>query len=557
MKIDNQTKQVELPFKVNKEVVSHLSLGLYRNFARAIKELISNSYDAGATEVKIKLDLDRGEIIVRDNGRGMSLEDIEKKFLTIGYVTQPSDKLDELGRKRIGTFGIGCLSVFPYCNTVHVITKKMDSDDLIELTIETQRFFTGTPSDIEKEKAKCTVHKSDLAKKDGETIISLKGIKQHLIKELRQKSGSGWSSIDKFSGFEKFKWTISQYSPIQFSPEQRILRSFFADAERVPMRLWLDGKELFRNVPENIEILDKGEEKFGNVHLKYVITTAKKPVEPEEARGLQVRLRDVAVGLPTDFEVSKLTGKVPGKLNYISGEVCVLDGLDSFLMIDRDSFSYTQEVSEMQDFFRKKLTKWSDVQEKWAVQDKDIYQALMPLKDSEPLIEELKKANILHFSKERLRLSKEPMVKKSRERITSTLETIKKALTDKTQFKIISRKEEPKDKQQPVEVKPKEKSIVIYDNHPEFVESIEIDDKKFSVTYDDWDYKKSHYSICKLDSSGKKVAFNSSHPLFKSKISEDVIKKIALGFLLIAKDRKDEEKLLSELNHLIETVFKG
>lgn len=557
MKIDSQTKQVELPFKVNKEVVSHLSLGLYRNFARAIKELISNSYDAGATEVKIKLDLEKGEIIVRDNGRGMNLEDIEKKFLTIGYVTQPSDKLDELGRKRIGTFGIGCLSVFPYCNTVHVITKKRESDDLIELTIETQRFFTGTPSDIEKEKAKCTIHKSDLSKKDGETIISLKGIKQHLIKELRQKSGSGWASIAKYSGFEKFKWTVSQYSPIQFSPEQKELRQFFNDSKRVPMRLWLDGKELFRNVPENMEILDKGEEKFGNVHLKYVITTSKKPVEPEEARGLQVRLRDVAVGLPTDFEVTKLTGKVPGKLNYISGEVCVLDGLDSFLMIDRDSFSYTQEVSEMQDFFRKKLTKWNDVQEKWAIQDKDIYQALMPLKDAEPIIDELKKANILHFSKERLRLSKEPMVKKSKEKLASTMETIKKALSDKTRFKIISKKEETKDKQQPVKVNHKEKSIVIYENHPEFTETIEIEGKKFAMAYDEWDYKKNNYSICKLDSSGKKATFNASHPLFKSKISEEVIKKIALGFLLIARGRKDEEKLLGELNHLLETVFKG
>lgn len=557
MKKGSQIKTLELPFKVNKEVVSHLSLGLYRNFARATKELISNSYDAGATEVKIKLDLNKEEIIVRDNGCGMSLDDIRDKFLTIGFVTPPLDKVDELGRKRIGTFGIGCLSVFPYCNTVHVITKKRDSDDLIELTIDTRPFFTGVPSDIEREKAKCTIHKSDLPKKEGETIISLKGIKPHLIKELRQKDGPGWSSINKFSGFEKFRWTLSQYAPIQFSPEHKELRDFFNDAKRVSMRLWLDGAELFRNVPENMEILDKGEENFGDVRVKYIITTSKKPVEPKEARGLQVRLRDIAVGLPTDFEVTKFTGKVPGKLNYLSGEVCILEGLDSALMIDRDSFSYTQEVAEMQEFFSKKLIKWNDAQEKWALQDKDIYEALMSLKDAEPIINELKKVNIIHFSKERLRFPKGLIVKRAKKKLISPVEAIKKALSGKTEFKIISKKQERKDKQPPLEVKPKEKSIVIYEDHPEFTETIEIKNKKFVVVYDKWDFKKTHYSICKLDKAETKVTFNSSHPLFKSKISEGVIKKIALGFLLIVKDSKDEERLLSELNHLLEDVFKG
>lgn len=552
------TKQtMELPFTVNKEVVSHLSLGLYRNFARAVKELVSNSYDAGATEVKIKLNLDKGEILVRDNGRGMNLDDIKDQFLTIGFVTPPSGRVDELGRKRIGTFGIGCLSVFPYCNAVHVITKKRDNNDLIELTIDTQRFFRGVPSDMQKEKAKCVIHKSDLPKKQGETIISLRGIKTHLIKELRQKSGSGWSSIDKFSGFEKFKWTLSQYAPIEFSPKHNELHNFFSNPKRIPMRLWLDGVELFRNVPENIEILDKGEKRFGKVLVKYVIITSKKPVKPEEARGLQIRLKDVAVGLPTDFEVTKFTGKVSGKLNYLTGEVLILDGLDSALMIDRDSFSYTQEVAEMQEFFRKKLIKWNDVQEKWAKQDKNIYEVLMPLKDSEPIINKLKKANIIHFSKERLRFPKERIFRKTKDKITSPVDVIKKTLSKKTDFKIISKRREPKGKQPPLEVKFKEKSIVIYENHPEFKETIEIENRKFEVDYDKWDFKKTHYSICRLDKSERKVTYNSSHPLFKSKISEELIKKIALGFLLIVKGKKDVGKLLDKLDKLLTNVFEG
>lgn len=72
-------KTEKLHFKVTKEIVNHLSKGLYRNFGRAIKELISNSYDAQATKVKIRLDLENSRIVVKDNGEGMNLkEEIEK-----------------------------------------------------------------------------------------------------------------------------------------------------------------------------------------------------------------------------------------------------------------------------------------------------------------------------------------------------------------------------------------------------------------------------------------------------------------------------------------------
>jgi len=559
MKTDIQIrKEGTLPIKVSKEVVSHLSLGLYRNFARAVKELISNSYDAGATEVKIKLDLDKAKIIVRDNGRGMDINELRDKFLTIGYPTPLTEKVDELGRKRIGTFGIGCLSVFPYCDRLQVITKKRDKTEIIEVNIDAKQFFKkGTFFFIEEAKVPYKIYLSDLPKEKGETIIVLEGIKPHIAKELEQKESRGKSSIDKFGGFQKFKWTLSQYCSIQFPPHRKDLKEFFEDVKRVPIRLWLDGEELFRNVPEDSIILEKGEETFGGVSIKYVIMSSMKPIEPEEARGLQIRLRDVAVGLPKDFDVVKLTGKVLGKLNYICGEVHFLKGLDSALMIDRDSFSYTQEVADIYELFRKKLTKWNDALERWAREDKDIYECLMDVEGSDKVVEELKSAGIIHFSKERLRVSKAPIAKKKRISISSTLEKVGKVLSEKKDYRIVRKRGKISKRKPPIKVIPKEKSIIVYEDHPSFVETIQVSGRKFHVDYGKWNPDETPYSICKLHDAQNKVVFNTSNPLFKSKLSDEIIKRLSLGILLILRDRKDREKLLSQLNRLLEETFVG
>ncbi len=549
-----QIREGTLPIKISSTVVRHLSRGLYRNFGRAVKELISNSYDGKATEVKIKLDLDSGRIIVRDNGQGMDLDYLREKFLNIGYSTPLTEKTDELGRKRVGTFGIGCVSVFPYCKKLQVITKKRGKKEVIELNINTEQFFKeGVFFPIEKAKVPYKIYPSDLAEGKGETIIVLEKIRPHIVKELRQKKLQGKSSIDKFGGFQKFKWTIYQYTPITFPPDRKDLRDFFGSFG-TPMRLWLDGEELFRNVPENAKILEKGEEQFDGVSLKYVIMTTMKPIEPEEARGAQIRLRNVAIGLPRDFDVTKLTGKVLGKLNYICSEIHILKGLDSALMVDRDSFSYTQEIANIYDFFQKKLIKWNDTLEKWASRDKDIYESLMRLKAPESVVEELKKAGIVRFSKERLRLPKAPMVKRKGISILPLSERIDKVLSEKTDFEIVHKKGKIQKRKPPIKVISKKKSIIVYDDHPLFVETIKVGEKEFRVDYDKWDPNKTPYSICRLG-DGKKVIFNTSHPLFKSKLSDGIIKQLSLRIVLILKKEKNKENLLNQLNTLLEEIF--
>ena len=137
------------------------------------------------------------------------------------------------------------------------------------------------------------------------------------------------------------------------------------------------------------------------------------PVKPKESKGLQIRLREVAIGFPTDFDIIKATGKVPGRLQYLCGEVHIERGLSSALMIDRDNFSFTEEISEIHEFFRKKLNYWNDTIDKWAQKDKDVYKAFADIPHSEKIIEDLLKAGILHLPKERLRLSKKKSITKA------------------------------------------------------------------------------------------------------------------------------------------------
>jgi hypothetical protein len=555
-----QIETGKLSMTVASDVVRYFSIGLYQNFARAVKELISNGYDAKATEVRIRVDLLSGRIIVRDNGAGMDLKDLKEKFLAIGAPTPLTEDIDELGRKRIGTFGIGSVAVFPYCEKVTVLTKKRNSDRSIQLDIDSSCFFEGGTFQLgvdEQAEFPYTVTTSDLPFEHGETIIILEQIKPHILNELKETKKPKGSSIDELSGYEKFKWTLSQYCPLLYPPGYEEMAKFFEYKNRVPLRVWLDGEEIFRNVPENSKILEKGEKQFGNIKTKYVIMSPYGPVRPEEAKGLQIRLRDVAIGLPSDFEIVKLTGKVPGKLNYLCGEIHVLEGLSNALMIDRDSFSFTKEVADLQAFFRKKLAEWNQVLETRSLQDKEIYEGLLFTQDGERVLAELKNADIIKFPRERLRISKRAISRSKRRRreSPSPVSRMRDILSEEKGISVKTKKmADLEAKRPPIEISEDKKNITIYENHPAFTEKVAVLGKEFSVDYSNWSIRETP-SICKLDDG--KAIFNLSHPLFNSGLSERVVKELSLGLLLTLKDEPDSTKLITRIEKLLTEVFIG
>jgi len=63
----------QIPLKVTSGILLHIGAGIYNSVAGAIKELVSNSFDADATRVVISTGYPRFEQIrVVDNGLGMT-----------------------------------------------------------------------------------------------------------------------------------------------------------------------------------------------------------------------------------------------------------------------------------------------------------------------------------------------------------------------------------------------------------------------------------------------------------------------------------------------------
>lgn len=543
------------PIKVNQQVVKHLSLGLYQNFALAIKELISNSYDANATEVKLKLDIKNGKITLRDNGRGMDESEFKNHYLQIGFYKEPSKKPNELGRMRIGTFGIGFLAPLPYCKILRVISKKKGQSFALEAEIRAEDFFTKGNWEInEKYQVEYKIYESDLPLEEGETIIVLENIKEQIYNELSRETRVR-RNIEG-SGYEKFKWTLSQYCPIEFPPESKELISFFEVKGRAPMKLWLDGVQLYRNVPEKVQILEKEQKKFGDIEVKYAIMTPYVPVQPEEMRGLQLRLKDVAIGFPRDFDVTKL-GRVLGKLNMLCGEVHIIKGLDDSLLVNRDSFIFTEDVAKISEYFRARLTYWNDKLYSWADEDKELYLALGELREDNRIMSELGKSDLLHFSKERLRLSEGSLQKSRGGTVENSVDRVVKVLEKKVgnSAKVVRKSGAVSSKVPAIKLEKASNTITVYEDHPAFLELIQLDGEEFKVQYDEWNPSNTVFSICKLTKDGKTVIFNKAHPLFKGRVNEKIVKQFALGIVVILKDAKSNEMLIKRFNSLLENTF--
>jgi len=142
----NDGKIVRTRLRSSERVIARVTDGIYRAPASALREVISNAWDADATKVTIHTDAPRFErLFVRDNGIGMSYDTLSWLLHSIGGSAKRTRQGQRMGiadpvnadrspsgRLLIGKIGIGLFSVSQLSQHFRIITKVKGNDFRLE-----------------------------------------------------------------------------------------------------------------------------------------------------------------------------------------------------------------------------------------------------------------------------------------------------------------------------------------------------------------------------------------------------------------------------------------
>ena len=108
----------------------------------ALFELVKNAYDANATKViitfnDIRVRKENSSITIQDNGIGMSITDIENKWMVIGTSSKRTQLYSPkpFNRRYIGEKGIGRFAVDKLGQYVRIKTKQTKDEQQLVVTI--------------------------------------------------------------------------------------------------------------------------------------------------------------------------------------------------------------------------------------------------------------------------------------------------------------------------------------------------------------------------------------------------------------------------------------
>jgi len=364
-----QKKVKEYPSETAVQLVSHLSEGAYTTFAKALKELIINAFDADAAKVRIDFNKDYSTLTVLDDGEGLSPERFKTEFIRIaGSKRRLQCRKRKFNRPIIGRFGIGFLSVARLCKTVIIYSKERNKDFGIvrEIPFEHlfnkknqlknlhgQYYFYSLPDfKDDKNKSYTKIVLNELHPDIQEDLISNKSFKGE------------WNNIDELSGINRFKWELGILLPVKYIknfPVYKTEKNFIKRAEKeldaFKFKVFINGEEILKpiclrshyskeakweystkEVPlERFDVIPIISPLGSKFKFYGYIYNQSKQIQPSSLRGILLRINHIGIkGYSKSlFEFTKNIGPI---LSAISGEIFLDSTFEEILTLDKDDF---------------------------------------------------------------------------------------------------------------------------------------------------------------------------------------------------------------------------
>lgn len=367
---------------VNEKALAHLSRGIYRSPGSALRELISNAWDANATEVRIDTNYPNFYTMkVEDNGDGISKSDFVK--LMSGGIGNSTKRVNGKrlinDRSIIGRLGIGMLGIAQICGSFTIISNPKDGDpfrarihlyDMLKPKLdmndkdivhsEDNIVFVGEYEvenyDPQNSNSGVLIYADDVHPtfmKAFSDSVDTDGFKEPPLDDWREciRILANVHSIQELGDYWRLIWEISSSSPIPYLDESAIPEDMVKVIQTkllsYDFNIFIDGIQLYK--PVYLEgnaagythiALHKKEKVFGKDldYHGYMVVQESRQLQPDELRGIMIRIKNIAIGYYDPSFLDYRYNEGP-RSRWLTGEIYVEEGLEDAINLDRDSFN--------------------------------------------------------------------------------------------------------------------------------------------------------------------------------------------------------------------------
>ncbi|WP_179278085.1 ATP-binding protein [Rhodococcus sp. 14-2470-1a] len=356
-------------FSVDLAVVESLGINLYSNAAAVLSELVANAWDADANNVTIKWNTSGDEIVIHDDGRGMTKSELNSRYLTVAYKKRDEEGHSSPlhGRPFMGRKGIGKLSVFSLAGDVTLFTKRNGSASGFNISVDQLRAKIAAKEPYHPDPV---TPPADLPEHG--TRIILKNLN-------RRRTGVSVAALRRRLArrFDTLNYADSDPGRFQITIDGRKISYEDRDDLKLLEYMWqlgsveIDGKQT-PNIVKQWLVSDNVIDARRGWSLQGWFGTVREPKQLKDPGDTQESLRNIIIlarrrpiqeGILDQLDFNKLFG------SYVTGQIHAEfldldDGSDDIATSDRqrlieDDERVTLLVKKLRDLFNSAAEQWS------------------------------------------------------------------------------------------------------------------------------------------------------------------------------------------------------